>query len=70
MMIKLKRCPFCGEKVDFNYNIELEPDGVYCKNCKMLVRWTREQMKPRETFGDVCERLATRWNRRANNDSN
>ena len=64
-MNELKPCPFCGNKVDYNHDLNMEPHGVWCKHCKMIVRFTRVKAIQRgETFGDVERRIAERWNRR------
>lgn len=62
--LKLKPCPFCGSVVCFNYNGELEPDGIRCEKCKMLVRYHRIKVKPGERFSVCMEKLAEAWNRR------
>ena len=62
---ELKPCPFCGEEVQYNINMEMEPDGIWCKNCKALIRYTRvKPIKKGENFGDVQTRIAKRWNMR------
>lgn len=69
-MTELKPCPFCGNDVQYNINMEMEPDGVWCKTCKMLVRFTRvKPIQKGENFGDVYKRIAERWNRRVGDDS-
>lgn len=66
MIEKLKPCPFCGEDVQYNINMEMEPDGIYCKTCKALIRFIRvKPIQKGENFGDVYKRIAERWNRRA-----
>ena len=61
----LKPCPFCGSDVDFNYNIELLPDGVLCRNCRSLTRFMRiKPLQKGEVMGDVMKRIADRWNQR------
>ena len=61
---KLKPCPFCGSVVHFNYNGELEPDGIRCEKCKMLVRYYRIKVNPGEKFSVCMEKLTEAWNRR------
>lgn len=64
-MTELKPCPFCGNEVQYNINIEMEPDGVYCRNCKAIIRFTRvKPIQKGETFGGVYKRIAERWNQR------
>lgn len=65
-MTELKPCPFCGGKVDFNYNIELEPDGIICNNCKTVLRFMRVRHKKNDPYGVVMDRMAEIWNRRIN----
>lgn len=61
---KLKPCPFCGSVVHFNYNGELEPDGIRCEKCKMLVRYYRIKVNPGEKFSVCMEKLTEAWNLR------
>lgn len=64
-MTELKPCPFCGDDVRYNINMEMEPDGVYCRKCKALIRFTCvKPIQKGENFGDVCKRIAERWNKR------
>ena len=63
--IKLKPCPFCGGKVNFNHNAELIPDGVVCQRCKMIVRYMRIKTRAKEQFSVPMEQIAEAWNRRA-----
>ena len=65
-MMKLKPCPHCGKPVDYAYNMELEPYGVHCVNCHMIVRYSRvDPPKPHEIYERVMAEIAVRWNRRA-----
>lgn len=69
MSEELKKCPLCGNNVQYNINIAMEPDGIWCGYCKMLVRFTRvKPIQKGETFGDVQKRIAERWNRRITDD--
>ena len=61
-MTELKPCPFCGGKVTYAYNAELEPYGVQCIRCHAIVTFYRVKMK--KTFGEAMEKLAEAWNRR------
>lgn len=63
---ELKPCPLCGGKVDFNYNIELEPDGIFCRQCRTLTRFMgKPALKRHEPFGVAMDWIKERWNRRA-----
>lgn len=64
--LELKPCPFCGGRVDYWHDIELNPVGVQCHTCKMFVRMSG--MKQGKVFGDTMARIAERWNRRINNE--
>lgn len=63
-MIDLKECPFCGKPVQFNYNLELTPDGVVCMNCHMIAKYTRIKCKNTDPFEVPMKQIAERWNRR------
>lgn len=63
-MTELKPCPFCGGKVDFNYNGSFEPDGIRCLKCRVILRFMRVRMQKNETFGECQSRMAEVWNRR------
>lgn len=68
-MTELKPCPFCGNAVRYSHNIELEPDGVCCGKCRMIVRFTSvKPIQKGEKFGDVYNRIAERWNRRTSDE--
>ena len=64
-MDELKPCPFCGNEVDFNYNLGLEPDGITCRRCFMIVRFSRIRVKNGEKFEVAMNKMADAWNRRA-----
>lgn len=67
--IKLKPCPFCGGKVDFNYNMNLEPDGIRCMKCRYVLKYMRIRVeKSTEPYRIVMNKMATEWNRRAENE--
>lgn len=65
-MKELKPCPFCGGKVWFNVNIDLEPDGIRCARCKYILRYPSIRVeKSTEPFSVVMDKMANEWNRRA-----
>lgn len=65
-VIILEPCPFCGGKVDFSFNIELEPDGIRCGRCKFILRYPRIRItKNTEPFSVVMDKMANEWNKRA-----
>lgn len=68
-MIDLKPCPHCGGRVRFNHNAELLPDGIFCPNCHMLVRFTTIQADRKDKFEVVMDRIAGAWNRREDNEN-
>ena len=61
---KLKPCPFCGGTVRIMHDPDGTPNGVHCK-CGAFTRFVFMPKVVGETFGDVQERIALRWNRRA-----
>lgn len=64
-MIDLKECPLCGNKVDYAYDLDLEPYAIHCHSCHMLVKFT--QVKPlrnHEPFERIMSDIAYRWNKR------
>ncbi len=63
-MIDLEPCPFCGSPAWFNYNMDLEPDGIRCDNCRYVIRFTRIRQRSGEKFEMTMQRLAEAWNRR------
>lgn len=65
-MSDLKPCPFCGGKVDFNFNMEFEPDGIRCIRCKYILRYMKIRItKSTEPFSVVMDKMANEWNTRA-----
>ena len=63
---QIKPCPFCGEsKVYIVYNIEMEPDGITCPTCHIVVRFPRIRVKGGEKFEVAIGKMTDVWNRRA-----
>lgn len=63
-MSELKKCPFCGAPVRIVRNAVLEPEGVYCTKCHMIVKYTNIEPNKGVTFGDIERKIAEAWNRR------
>ena len=64
--VKLKPCPFCGGKADYQYDAEFELSGIRCPQCHSMTKFYRiPKQKPKETYGEVMARWAECWNRRA-----
>ncbi len=64
-MSELKRCPFCGEsKAYIVYNIEMEPDGIACHTCHIVIRFPRIKVRGGEKFEIAINKMAEVWNRR------
>lgn len=64
-MIDLKNCPHCGGEVSFVYDLDGIPNGIACLRCKIVTRFMRERLKPKEKIGDLQDRMAEIWNRRS-----
>ena len=62
-MVELKRCPFCGGNPKIWYDGNLVPYGVLCK-CGAAVKFRGISERRGDTFGDIQERIAERYNRR------
>ena len=63
-MIELKPCPFCGGKAQYNFDMQLEPIGVFCPACHVVVRFARIKPMGKRTAGSVMDEIAEAWNRR------
>lgn len=64
-MVKLKPCPFCGGKVDYQYDGNFELSGIHCLQCHSMTKFYRiPKPKPSETYGETLDRWAEHWNRR------
>ena len=64
-MIELQPCPHCGNKVDYAYDLDLEPYGVHCVKCHMIVTYSRvKPLRSTEPFERIMDDIAVRWNRR------
>lgn len=63
-MIELKPCPFCGGAVTYVYDLDGIPNGIACMRCRIVTRFMRERLKPKENIGDLQGRMAMIWNRR------
>ena len=65
----LKPCPFCGESGAYIvYNIEMEPDGIACPTCHIVIRFPRIKVRGGEKFEIAISKMAEAWNRRPNDD--
>lgn len=66
--VRLKPCPFCGGPLRCFYNAELEPEGITCTNCHVIVRFPGVSVREGEKLEAAMRRMAEIWNRRADND--
>ena len=63
--LDLKPCPLCGKPVDYAIDIDMNPYGIHCVNCHMIVRFTRVKTPSlHEPYERVLYDIAARWNRR------
>ena len=66
-MEKLKPCPFCGNrKPIMSWDIEGEPNGIYCNYCKAMVKFPITAASEKETYGETLDKWAEKWNDRGN----
>ena len=64
-MTYLRPCPFCGsDQLQFVRNEDLMIFGVYCRNCKAMVKFTDNQMQLSATYGENEKRWVEAWNER------
>lgn len=61
---RLEPCLFCGGRVSYVYNADLEPDGIACMNCHIVVRFPRIHVRPFDKFEVAMGEMAEIWNRR------
>ena len=62
-MTTLRPCPFCGNNVQWNHNLDWEITGIYCVRCKAMVKFP-VKVKRTDTYGDTMNKWAEFWNRR------
>lgn len=67
-MTDLKYCPHCGNAVTFVYDLDGIPNGIACMRCRIVTRFLRERLKPKEKIGDLQIRMAEVWNRKVSNE--
>ena len=64
-MNDLKPCPFCSNtKLVYARNLDGEISGIYCRECKALVRFPIKAESKAETFGETEAKWVTAWNKR------
>lgn len=64
-MFELKPCPFCGGKVDYQYDGAFEISGIRCSQCHSMTKFYRiPKPKKSETYGESMDKWAECWNRR------
>lgn len=64
-MTELKPCPFCGGKVDYQYDGNFELSGIHCPRCHSRTTFYRFLTpKKSETYGETMDKWADCWNRR------
>lgn len=64
MVIDLARCPHCGGEVQLSFDLELVPDGVICRKCKMIVHYYGLKYKDDDTYVEMINRISEKWNKR------
>ena len=58
---RMEPCPVCGRPVSYVYNADLEPSGIACMNCHIVVRFPCIHVRP---FEVAMGEMAEIWNRR------
>lgn len=63
--VHLERCPFCGEVVEMEFNINKANDHAYvdifCKECKL---WQYRVRNENKNLYEIADELSEFWNRR------
>lgn len=63
-MPELMPCPFCGGPAEFSFGLRGEPQGIWCNQCRSLMKYTQIEYKASRPHRMILEQMAERWNRR------